>query len=312
MRKAEAMHRTRRGRPAGGYALLILMMMVTLLLVALTAAMPSIYMEAQREREEELIFRGNEYARAIAFFHKQFNRYPTSVDELLKKTNGVRFLRRAYTDPMSKNGKWRFIHSNPQGVLIDSLTQASAAVPGTGAGALPGVGTGAAPGAGFGPTIGTAGGGTLGGGTLGGTPGTSPQDLTKKLAEQARKACDQAGQSSGSSGGGSQFGGGGTYIAGVASCSQKESVRIWNSKTHYDEWEFLASAVSPGGTALPGAKPGAQPGAPGTPGAAGTGTGAAGGSSAQPPGPPPQAAPPEIPPLTDQPEQPEEPPEPQP
>src|SRR5438552_885065 len=57
-----------------GYALLILMMMVTLLLISLTATLPSIYMEAQREREEELVFRGTEYQKAIFLFRQKFQR----------------------------------------------------------------------------------------------------------------------------------------------------------------------------------------------------------------------------------------------
>src|ERR1700757_4034265 len=97
------------GVSEGGYGLLLMMMAITLLLVSLTVALPSIYTEAQRDREEELIFRGNEYARAIALFHSRFGRYPNSVDDLLKKTNGVRFLRRAYKDPMMKSGAWRLI-----------------------------------------------------------------------------------------------------------------------------------------------------------------------------------------------------------
>src|SRR5437660_12249829 len=62
-----------------GYALLILMMMVTLLLVSLTAALPSIYWQAQREREEELKFRLNEYAQAIHLFQQKFQRYSPSI-----------------------------------------------------------------------------------------------------------------------------------------------------------------------------------------------------------------------------------------
>ena len=106
-----------------GYALLILMMVVTLLLVALSAALPSVYVEGQREREEELLFRGTEYARAIALFHRRFNRYPATVKELLQ-TNGIRFLRREYRDPMSKDGKWRFIHAAANGAVLDSKTLA--------------------------------------------------------------------------------------------------------------------------------------------------------------------------------------------
>ncbi len=120
-----------------GYAFLILMMMVTILLISLTAALPSIYTAGQREKEEELIFRGNEYARAILFFHRQFGRFPSSIDEILKKTNGFRFLRRAYRDPMSLNGKWRLIHANAAGMLLDSRTMPIAGRPVNPAGQTP-------------------------------------------------------------------------------------------------------------------------------------------------------------------------------
>ena len=68
--------------------LVIVMMVATLLLIALTAALPSVYQEGQREREAELIFRGTQYGRAVALFHRQFNRYPVSMKELLE-TNGI-------------------------------------------------------------------------------------------------------------------------------------------------------------------------------------------------------------------------------
>ena len=116
----------RRARPTesgeGGYAFLILMMVLTILLISLTVALPDVYTAGQREREEELIFRGNEYARAIMLYHRQFNRFPASVDDLVKKTNGFRFLRHAYRDPMTRSGKWRFIHANANGVVLDSKT----------------------------------------------------------------------------------------------------------------------------------------------------------------------------------------------
>ena len=112
-----------------GYAFLVLMMIVSILLISLTAALPSIYTAGQREKEKELIFRGNEYARAILFFHRQFGRFPSSVDEILKKTNGYRFLRRAYRDPMSPGGKWRLIHANAAGMLLDSRVMSIAGRP---------------------------------------------------------------------------------------------------------------------------------------------------------------------------------------
>src|SRR5208282_527860 len=109
-------------RSASGYALLLVMMIVTLLLIALTVAVPDIFTQDRREREEELIFRGNQYARAVGMFHAKYNRYPSTVKEMLQ-TNGLRFLRKEFKDPMTKDGKWRFIHMSPAGVMIDSKNQ---------------------------------------------------------------------------------------------------------------------------------------------------------------------------------------------
>src|SRR5208337_1310458 len=121
-----------------GFALLFVMLAATVLLISLTAVLPSIYLEGQREREEELIFRGKQYARAVAGFHQKFQRYPTSVSELTKLTSGFRFLRKEFTDPMTPKGKWRFIHANGQGVLLDSKTQS----PSSGGQGQPGAGQG--------------------------------------------------------------------------------------------------------------------------------------------------------------------------
>jgi hypothetical protein len=69
-------------------------------------------------------------------------------------------------------------------------------------------------------------------------------------------------QNSGFFGAGNQ--GGGTYIVGVASTSHKQSIRIWNQKTRYDEWEFLGVDLGALGiaTSIPGLPQGvgAQPG----------------------------------------------------
>jgi type II secretory pathway pseudopilin PulG len=276
-------------QPAPGYALLILMMLVTVLLVSLTAALPSIYMQAQREREEELLFRGNEYARALLLFRQKFQRYPQSVDELVKKTNGIRFLRHAYKDPMTKSGKWRFIHATAQGIILDSKTTNAALQRGPGALGAPGsTPFGGAGSQGVGPQ----------GATSQGTTSQEQEGATPLTPEQKEKACLQTAeqQSSGVSLG--------TFIAGVASCSFKASVRIWNGHTHYDEWEFLGVPLAPGGVMVPG---GAQPGI----GAPPTGTGVVGSSPGQTVSP--QPAPPQQPPLTaPPPEEPQPEPEPEP
>lgn len=217
-------------RPERGYALLVVMMAATLLLISLTAALPSAYHIGQRDREEELIFRGNEYARAIALFHRQFRRYPTSVKEMLR-TNGIRFLRREYPDPMSRKGKWRFIYANANGVVLNSKT--------------------------LGPPRRQ-------------TPLGSPTPSTTEKAEQ--ESTDERADKSGEeeSGSTSSFFSKeikGVFIVGVASSSRRKSIRVWNGRTRYDEWEFIGLAMNLAG---PGVGPGAaprppQPGQPGAP-----------------------------------------------
>jgi type II secretory pathway pseudopilin PulG len=223
-----------------GYALLFVMLAATVLLLSLTAVLPSIYQEGQREREQELIFRGYQYARAIAGFHKKFQRYPTSIDELTKPTNGWRFLRREFPDPMTPSGKWRFIHANAQGVLLDSKTQPPPAgvtgQPGEGqsAGGLGTSGTSGIAASGFGPQA------------VGGS-GFGPQGMGGSGFGQSSGGFSQnsnfAGNTSSGQGTSSFFGGGpqggGIYIVGVASTSTKQSIRTWNKKTRYDEWEFI-------------------------------------------------------------------------
>ncbi|MGD0125488.1 MAG: hypothetical protein ABSF46_09030 [Terriglobia bacterium] len=274
-----------------GFALLIVMVAAAVLLIGLTAALPSIYQEGQRERELELKFRGIQYARAIAGFHQKFQRYPANIEDLTKLTSGFRFLRKEYVDPMTPGGKWRFIHANAQGVLLDSKTQG----PPPGAMGQSGMSPGAA---GFGtPTAsGTGGFGQqgMGNSTFGAQQGSSfGQQSTggssfgqtdtgnRGFGAQGAGGSGFGQQATGSSGfgsssggfsSGSNFGGntsgaqqnsgfssgtpqgGGTFIVGVASTSRKQSIGIWNKKTHYDEWEFIGIDLGALGiaTSIPG------------------------------------------------------------
>ncbi|MGA2610498.1 MAG: hypothetical protein ABSH01_23890 [Terriglobia bacterium] len=243
-----------------GYALLFVMIAATVLLVGLTAVLPSIYQEGQREREQELIFRGTQYARAIAGFHQKFQRYPTSVNELTKLTNGMRFLRKEFADPMTPNGKWRFVHANAQGVLLDSKTQG----PQSGGQGQPGAGQGTG---GFG----MSGPSSMGGSAIGqqgmGGSGFGQSTGTFSLDSNPGGSTSSAQGNSAFFGEGNQ--GGGMYIVGVASTSHKQSIRIWNKKTHYDEWEFIGVDLGALGiaTSIPGLPQGVsgQPGQGGQP-----------------------------------------------
>jgi hypothetical protein len=100
--------------------------LVATILVLMAAVLPNPLTQGRREREEETVWRGEQYKRAMGLYFRKFGRYPTKVDDLIKQTNGVRFLRRAYTDPNNEeDGSWRFIYAGPNGQLIGSLRSTS-------------------------------------------------------------------------------------------------------------------------------------------------------------------------------------------
>src|SRR6266853_5442239 len=105
-------------RRDAGFSLAALIFFATAASIFIAAAVPAYQMQAKRELEEELIFRGEEYTRAIQKYQRRFGVYPTSVDQLVS-TNGLRFVRRAYKDPI--NGKdFRLITINPDGSVTGS------------------------------------------------------------------------------------------------------------------------------------------------------------------------------------------------
>ena len=87
-------------------ALLIAMAVVA---IWMTAALPSWRHQAQRAEEEELIFRGEQYARAIALFqNKNRGALPADFDILVSQ----HFLRKKWKDPVTgcdflPDGHWR-------------------------------------------------------------------------------------------------------------------------------------------------------------------------------------------------------------
>jgi hypothetical protein len=122
-----------------GFAFLMVLFLTTLVLLGAMAAAPYIRTEVQREKEQEMIWRGKQYVRGVKLYYRKMGRFPTSVDDLTKpKLGSLRFMRQAYKDPMNKgDGSWRFIYVGPSGQLIGSLKpQQTFQMPGVGAGQL--------------------------------------------------------------------------------------------------------------------------------------------------------------------------------
>ncbi len=117
--QSEKLPRDRR-RDQGGFVLLTLLFTAAAIAVQLAITLPRAAMEAQRIREETLINRGEQYKRAIELYYRKHQKYPQELDDL-EDTNGVRYLRRRYKDPLTGEDEWRLVHMGPDGRFKDSL-----------------------------------------------------------------------------------------------------------------------------------------------------------------------------------------------
>jgi len=254
----------------GGYLLLAILLMMAFMVIAATIEAPRMVQQMKRDREEEMIHRGTEYARAIKKFYKKTGRYPASLDDLDK--GQVRYLRKRYKDPLTKDGKWKLLNYGD----IQSLLNNNA--PGTPAGALgsqgqstlgqsPGQTMNAAPSGFAGGNPSTQGiidpsqqqqqqppmGGNLGGSAVpGGQQGNNPFASTFSLGSSNNQSSNQPGGTSSSAPGNSPFGQnttggtqtfGGGAIVGVSSVSKDPTIRIYNKKKTYDEWQFIYNPI---------------------------------------------------------------------
>ena len=106
--------------PEAGFALLFVFAMAATVAITLLIQLPSAAFEAQRDHEQLLIDRGEQYSRAIQLYVRKFNRYPADFDGL-DNTQNMRFLRHRYQDPLTGKDEWRLIHVGPGGVFTDSV-----------------------------------------------------------------------------------------------------------------------------------------------------------------------------------------------
>jgi hypothetical protein len=105
-----------------GFAMLLVYVMAASVALMLYMELPRVAFEAQRNREEILIARGEQYTRAIQLYVRKFKKFPVKIEDL-ENTNQLRFLRRRYVDPMTGKDEWRLIHVGPNGQFLDSVTR---------------------------------------------------------------------------------------------------------------------------------------------------------------------------------------------
>jgi len=82
-----------------GYAMAALLVALAVMSVLMSVALPVWRHDAQREKEEELVFRGQQYVRAIRLFQAKNQTLPTSVDMLVQG----RYIRKKFKDPITND-----------------------------------------------------------------------------------------------------------------------------------------------------------------------------------------------------------------
>jgi len=234
-----------------GYTLAVVMVFTSVLLVTLSGAVVNWQKAMQREREEELIYRGKQFMRAVELWQRKFpGTYPTTIDALLS-TNNTRFLRKKWKDPITNSDEWRLLKMNPDG-SISGLS----VIP-TGSSPLGPSAFGGSSSSGSSPSSGRTTSSTAGGtGTPTGTATTQRGSTQTRPGQSAFNPV---------------LGG----IVGVASKSEKESLKSYNGRSKYNEWEFVYIPRGPqpgvnvpqgaqpqpqGGTTSPGRTPTLPPG----------------------------------------------------
>ena len=93
-------------RNSRGFTYIALLAAIVIIGITLGSAAKSWQNVAQREKEEELLFRGNQYRRAIENYYNYQgrHRFPNSIEDLLLDSRspvGKRHLRHRYKDPIT-------------------------------------------------------------------------------------------------------------------------------------------------------------------------------------------------------------------
>jgi type II secretory pathway pseudopilin PulG len=107
---------------------------MALMAIFLTIAVETASFQQRREKEEELIFRGNQVVEAIRLFRARNGRFPVNLGELV--TAKPRVLRKKWPDPMTGLPDWEPVFLGEEGQTVagggvgPSATPTPALVPG--------------------------------------------------------------------------------------------------------------------------------------------------------------------------------------
>lgn len=222
----------RRGRPAeAGYTLVIFMMAIAIMSIMMGVAVQAVSFSMQREREAELIFRGEQYVEAIRLFKSKYGRYPMRLKEIWEAK--PRVVRKKWKDPMTDSEKWDVIFLGQHG------RQRGLGLPGE-------------------------------------RGDQAREDDRQRFDEEREKEAASRAERGGEREDDSPFGGFDPTregekvgpIIGVRTTECEDSIKVWEGRTNYCDWEFVfreeqeqgRGVVIPGGGVPGGGVPGGGPG----------------------------------------------------
>lgn len=107
-----------------GFTYIALLIFIAIMGVGLAATGEVWYMTMKREKEQELLFAGDQFRNALTRYYYrtpgQGGRYPMSLEDLLKDPRypaTKRYLRKIYLDPITNSTNWAFI-KGPNGEIL--------------------------------------------------------------------------------------------------------------------------------------------------------------------------------------------------
>ncbi len=106
-----------------GFSYAVLLIAIIVIALAAEVAVQTTATVMKREREAELLYRGDQYRRAIKSYYESgagIKRYPPALEDLLTDPRfiGRYHIRRLYPDPMARDGKgdWQLIRASDGGI----------------------------------------------------------------------------------------------------------------------------------------------------------------------------------------------------
>ncbi len=96
-----------------GYTLVVLVMVIAVMAIMMAVAVQTVSFQMQREREAELIFRGEQYVEGIRLYKQKYGRYPMRLKEIWEANPKV--LRQKWTDPITGSEQWGLVFLGEEG-----------------------------------------------------------------------------------------------------------------------------------------------------------------------------------------------------